>query len=87
MLRGHDWSPLDRVIDGHVSRLRRKVDFLGEEEPRLTQDARRHNSRRRSHAIEREHDLRLSFLRIVEIRDLKIAMILAAEGTLGVIGV
>jgi DNA-binding response OmpR family regulator len=30
MLRGHDWSPLDRVIDGHVSRLRRKVDILCE---------------------------------------------------------
>ena len=40
MLRGHDWSPLDRVIDGHVSRLRRKVDFLGEEEPRLIKSVR-----------------------------------------------
>ena len=40
MLRGHDWSPLDRMIDGHVSRLRRKVDFLGEEEPRLIKSVR-----------------------------------------------
>jgi two-component system OmpR family response regulator len=27
MLRGHEWSPLDRTIDGHVSRLRRKIDI------------------------------------------------------------
>jgi DNA-binding response OmpR family regulator len=40
LLRGHDWSPLDRVIDGHVSRLRRKVDLLGEEEPRLIKSVR-----------------------------------------------
>ena len=40
MLRGHDWSPLDRVIDGHVSRLRRKVDSLSDEEPRLIRSVR-----------------------------------------------
>ena len=33
MLRGHDWSPLDRMIDGHVSRLRRKIDISRGEEP------------------------------------------------------
>ena len=33
MLRGHEWSPLDRIIDGHVSRLRRKIDSPGKEEP------------------------------------------------------
>lgn len=27
---GKDWSPLDRVIDGHVARLRRKVELSGE---------------------------------------------------------
>jgi DNA-binding response OmpR family regulator len=31
MLRGHEWSPLDRMIDGHVSRLRRKID-IGKDE-------------------------------------------------------
>ena len=25
-LRGHEWSPLDRTIDGHVARLRRKLE-------------------------------------------------------------
>lgn len=25
-LRGHDWSPLQRAIDGHVARLRRKIE-------------------------------------------------------------
>ncbi len=33
MLRGHEWSPLDRIIDGHVSRLRRKIDTSRKEEP------------------------------------------------------
>lgn len=31
MLKGHDWSPLDRVIDGHVARLRRKIEAPSEE--------------------------------------------------------
>lgn len=30
MLRGRDWSPLDRTIDGHVARLRRKIESRGE---------------------------------------------------------
>lgn len=29
-LRGHEWSPLDRTIDGHVARLRRKIEPEGE---------------------------------------------------------
>jgi two-component system OmpR family response regulator len=32
MLRGHEWSPLDRTIDGHLSRLRRKIDIPGKDE-------------------------------------------------------
>jgi two-component system, OmpR family, response regulator len=40
LLRGHDWSPLDRMIDGHVSRLRRKVERPGAEEPRLIRSVR-----------------------------------------------
>ncbi len=40
MLRGHGWSPLDRLIDGHVSRLRRKIDSEGEEEPKLIRSVR-----------------------------------------------
>lgn len=40
MLRGHGWSPLDRIIDGHVSRLRRKIDSEGEEEPKLIRSVR-----------------------------------------------
>jgi two-component system, OmpR family, response regulator len=40
MLRGHDWSRLDRVIDGHVSRLRRKVDTPCDDEPRLIKSVR-----------------------------------------------
>ena len=40
MLRGHDWSPLDRMIDGHVSRLRRKIDRPGKEEPRFIKSVR-----------------------------------------------
>jgi two-component system, OmpR family, response regulator len=31
MLRGHDWAPLDRMIDGHVARLRRKIEASGAE--------------------------------------------------------
>jgi DNA-binding response OmpR family regulator len=40
MLRGHEWSPLDRLIDGHVSRLRRKIDSPGKEEPSLIKSVR-----------------------------------------------
>jgi DNA-binding response OmpR family regulator len=29
-LKGQNWSPLDRTIDGHVARLRRKIEPLGE---------------------------------------------------------
>jgi DNA-binding response OmpR family regulator len=29
-LHGRDWAPLDRTIDGHVARLRRKVEPAGE---------------------------------------------------------
>lgn len=29
-LHGRDWAPLDRTIDGHVARLRRKVEAPGE---------------------------------------------------------
>ncbi|HWJ19823.1 MAG TPA: response regulator transcription factor [Geobacterales bacterium] len=40
MLRGHEWSPLDRIIDGHVSRLRRKIDSPGKEETSLIKSVR-----------------------------------------------
>jgi len=40
LLRGHNWSPLDRMIDGHVSRLRRKLEAQGSEEPRLIRSVR-----------------------------------------------
>ncbi|MFZ1110527.1 MAG: response regulator transcription factor [Rhodomicrobium sp.] len=40
LLRGHEWSPLDRMIDGHVSRLRRKVESPGGEETRLIRSVR-----------------------------------------------
>jgi DNA-binding response OmpR family regulator len=30
MLRGRDWSPPDRTIDGHLARLRRKIEPPGE---------------------------------------------------------
>lgn len=40
MLRGHAWSPLDRMIDGHVSRLRRKIDNPTREEPSLIKSVR-----------------------------------------------
>lgn len=40
MLRGHDWSPLDRAIDGHVARLRRKIESPTEEEPRMIKSVR-----------------------------------------------
>jgi len=31
MLKGQDWAPHDRLIDGHVARLRRKIEAPGEE--------------------------------------------------------
>lgn len=40
LLRGHDWSPLDRMIDGHVSRLRRKIDSPAGGEARLIRSVR-----------------------------------------------
>ncbi len=40
MLRGHEWSPLDRMIDGHVSRLRRKIDLAKSEEPSFIRSVR-----------------------------------------------
>ena len=40
MLRGHEWSPLDPLIDGHVSRLRRKIDIPGKEEPSFIKSVR-----------------------------------------------
>lgn len=40
MLRGHDWSPLDRAIDGHVARLIRKIERDGDDEPRLIKSVR-----------------------------------------------
>jgi two-component system, OmpR family, response regulator len=38
-LSGHDWSPLDRTIDGHVARLRRKIEAT-EDEPRMIKSVR-----------------------------------------------
>jgi DNA-binding response OmpR family regulator len=29
-LRGHLWSPLDRTLDGHIARLRRKLEPAAE---------------------------------------------------------
>ena len=31
LLRGHDWTPMDRAVDGHVARLRRKIEPPGDE--------------------------------------------------------
>jgi two-component system OmpR family response regulator len=39
ILRGRNWSPEDRVVDGHVARLRRKIDSQGEM-PRLIKSVR-----------------------------------------------
>jgi len=39
LLKGHDWSPLDRTIDGLVARLRRKLE-PGNEQPRLIKTVR-----------------------------------------------
>jgi two-component system, OmpR family, response regulator len=30
-VQGHDWSPLDRTLDGHVARLRRKLEGVTNE--------------------------------------------------------
>ena len=30
LLKGHDWTPLDRSIDGLVARLRKKIERGGE---------------------------------------------------------
>jgi len=38
-LTGHDWSPLDRTIDGHIARLRRKLE-APTDEPRLIKSVR-----------------------------------------------
>jgi len=38
-LNGHDWSPLDRTIDGHIARLRRKLEYPADE-PRLIKSVR-----------------------------------------------
>jgi DNA-binding response OmpR family regulator len=39
VLNGRDWSPEDRTIDGHVARLRRKIDYQSEL-PRLIKSVR-----------------------------------------------
>ena len=36
---GHDWSPLDRTVDGHVARLRRKLEGATDE-PRMIKSVR-----------------------------------------------
>jgi len=38
-LNGRDWSPLDRTIDGHIARLRRKVEAPADE-PRMIRSVR-----------------------------------------------
>ena len=38
-LQGHDWSPLDRTVDGHVARLRRKLEGPTDE-PRIIKTVR-----------------------------------------------
>jgi two-component system phosphate regulon response regulator OmpR len=38
-MTGHDWSPLDRTIDGHIARLRRKLE-VSSDEPRLIKSVR-----------------------------------------------
>lgn len=38
-LQGHDWSPLDRTIDVHVARLRRKIEPVADE-PKLIKSVR-----------------------------------------------
>jgi len=38
-LKGQEWSPLDRTLDGHIARLRRKIEPLADE-PRLIKSVR-----------------------------------------------
>jgi DNA-binding response OmpR family regulator len=38
-LNGRDWSPMDRTIDGHIARLRRKIEGDGDE-PRMIKSVR-----------------------------------------------
>lgn len=38
-VNGRDWSPLDRTVDGHVARLRRKIEEPGDE-PRMIRSVR-----------------------------------------------
>lgn len=38
-LKGHSWSPLDRTIDGHIARLRKKIE-PNSETPRLIKSVR-----------------------------------------------
>lgn len=38
-IQGHDWSPLDRTVDGHVARLRRKLEGPTDE-PRIIKTVR-----------------------------------------------
>jgi len=38
-IQGHAWSPLDRTVDGHVARLRRKLEGAADE-PRLIKSVR-----------------------------------------------
>ncbi len=38
-LRGHEWLPLDRTIDGHIARLRRKIEPLSDE-PKIIKSVR-----------------------------------------------
>jgi DNA-binding response OmpR family regulator len=40
LLRGRDWSPLDRTLDSHVARLRRKIESSNDEEPQLIKSVR-----------------------------------------------
>lgn len=39
IVQGHDWSPLDRTLDGHVARLRRKLEGPTDE-PRIIKSVR-----------------------------------------------
>ena len=39
VVQGHDWSPLDRTLDGHVARLRRKLEGPTDE-PRIIKSVR-----------------------------------------------
>jgi two-component system, OmpR family, response regulator len=40
LLKGRSWSPLQRALDGHVARLRKKIESPGEEAPRLIKSVR-----------------------------------------------